>query len=93
RWGRTDAIGRLVEVVEPDSNGSGSVASNGMPTTYTYDTQGNLTGVTQGTQTRAFKYDSLGRLTAQRLAEFDATLNDAGQYVGSGQWGEVFTYD
>jgi YD repeat-containing protein len=93
RWGRTDAIGRLVEVVEPDPNGSGSVASNGMATTYTYDTQGNLTGVTQGTQTRAFKYDSLGRLTAQRLAEFNATLNDAGQYVGSGQWGEVFTYD
>jgi RHS repeat-associated protein len=39
----------------------------------------------------------LGRLTAQKLAEVNATLNDAGTYVGAGgsgaQWGDVFTYD
>jgi RHS repeat-associated protein len=93
RWGRTDALGRLVEVVEPDQNGSGSVATNGMATTYGYDTAGNLTSVTQGSQTRAFKYDSLGRMVAQRLAEANATLNDAGTYVGSGSWSEVLTYD
>ena len=93
RWGRTDALGRLVEVVEPDPNGSGSVASNGMVTTYGYNTLGSLTSVTQGSQTRSFKYDSLGRLLAQKLAEASATLNDAGTYVGSGTWSEVFTYD
>ena len=93
RWGRTDALGRLVEVVEPDQNGSGSVASNGMATTYGYDTLGNLTSVTQGSQTRSFKYDSLGRLVAQKLAEANATLNDAGTYVGSGTWSDVFAYD
>jgi len=93
RWGRTDASGRLVEVVEPDPNGAGSVATNGMVTNYTYNTLGNLTQTVQGDQTRTFKYDSLGRLTAQKLAEQSATLNDAGTYVGSGSWTSVFTYD
>src|SRR4029453_9316395 len=82
-----------VEVVEPDPNGSGSVASNGMRTEYAYNTLGKLTTVTQGSQTRSIKYDSLGRMTAQKLAEMAANLNDAGTYVGSGTWSNVFTYD
>ncbi|MDQ3806234.1 MAG: DUF4214 domain-containing protein, partial [Acidobacteriota bacterium] len=94
RWGRTDARGKLVEVVEPDANGSGSVASNGAVTTYGYDTLGNLTLVTQGAQQRRFRYDSLGRKTHQKLAEARATLNDAGAYVGAtGAWSDFFTYD
>src|SRR6201991_339867 len=93
RWARNDARGRLVEVVEPDPAGNGSVASNGLLTTLGYDTLGNLTQVVQGAQTRSFKYDSLGRLTAQKLAEVSATLNDSGTYVGSGTWSDVFTYD
>ena len=93
RWFRNDALARLVEVVEPDPNGNGSVATNGLLTTYAYNTMGDLTGVTQGSQTRSFKYDSLGRLKAQRLAEASATLNDAGTYVGSGSWSHVFNYD
>jgi len=93
RWGRTDSNGRLVEVVEPNPDGSGSVASNGMVTTYVYSTLGTLTQVNQGSQTRSFKYDSLNRLTAQKLAEASATLNDAGSYVGSGSWSDAFAYD
>jgi RHS repeat-associated protein len=93
RWGRTDASGRLVEVVEPNPGGNGSVSSSGLVTTYAYNTLGNLTTVNQGAQTRSFAYDSLGRLTAQKLAEQSATLNDAGTYVGSGTWSDVFTYD
>jgi RHS repeat-associated protein len=93
RWGRTDASGRLVEVVEPNPNGNGSVATGGLVTTYAYNTLGNLITVTQGAQTRSFAYDSLGRLTAQKLAETSATLNSAGRYVGSGTWSDVFTYD
>lgn len=94
RWGREDAQGKLVEVVEPDPLGNGSVATNGLATTYTYNTLGNLTGIVQGDQTRSFKYDSLGRVTAQKLAEAQAMLNDAGTYVASGgAWSEVFTYD
>ncbi|HEX9628646.1 MAG TPA: RHS repeat-associated core domain-containing protein, partial [Pyrinomonadaceae bacterium] len=93
RWGRTDASGRLVEVVEPNPGGDGSVANGGLVTTYDYNTLGNLTQTNQGAQTRSFNYDSLGRLTAQKLAEISATLNDAGTYVGSGTWSDVFTYD
>jgi RHS repeat-associated protein len=97
RWARFDAVGRLVEVVEPDAGGDGTVANNGLRTNYTYDVLGNLTGVVQGSQTRSFKYDSLGRLIRQKLAEQTATLDDAGNYVGAGGagalWGEAFTYD
>ena len=94
RWGRTDAQKRLVEVVEPDPSGSGSVFDPGtLVTTYTYNTLGNLIATNQDAQTRSFRYDSLGRLTAQKLAETAATLNDAGQYVVPGTWGEVFAYD
>lgn len=85
RWGRTDALGHLVEIVEPDPNGSGSVASNGLLTTYGYNTIDKLTDVYQGAQHRQFKYDSLGRLTKQKLAEANATLNDNGTYVGGGR--------
>jgi RHS repeat-associated protein len=93
RWGRIDARGQAVEVVEPDPNGNGSVATGGLVTTYGYNVLGQLTQITQGAQTRIFKYDSLGRLTAQKLAEVNATLNNAGTYVGSGAWSDVFTYD
>jgi RHS repeat-associated protein len=102
RWGRTDAQGRLVEVVEPNPSGNGSVfVAGALLTNYTYNTLGSLTQTThnahsaQDIQTRLFKYDSLGRLTAQKLAETNATLNDAGVYQtsGNGTWGDVFTYD
>jgi YD repeat-containing protein len=98
RWGRNDAQGRLVEVVEPNPSGSGSVFDSGaLLTTYAYNTLGNLVQVTQGDQTRSFKYDSLGRLLAQKLAETRATLNDSGTYVGVGgsgaQWSDYFRYE
>ena len=93
RWGRADALGRLVEVVEPNPGGNGSVQTGGLLTTYSYNTLGNLTAIAQGGQTRAFRYDSVGRITHQRLAEARATLNDAGQYVSAGQWSDVTTYD
>ena len=94
RWGRADSGGRLVEVVEPNPGGSGSVATGGLVTTYSYNTVGNLIQTHQDAQTRSFKYDSLGRLTAQKLAEINATLDDAGNYQSSGgTWSDVFTYD
>jgi RHS repeat-associated protein len=92
-WGRSDAGGRPVELVEPNPSGSGSVSTGGLVTTYAYNTLGQLTQVSQGSQTRSFKYDSLGRTIAQKLAEASATLNDAGTYVGAGTWSDVFTYD
>jgi YD repeat-containing protein len=43
RWGRIDAQGQLVEVVEPNPQGDGKVLTGGMSTRYSYDTLGNLT--------------------------------------------------
>ena len=83
RWARSDEQNRLVEVVEPNPGGDGTVASSGLRTEYAYNTLGNLTNVTQDTQTRSFKYDSLGRMTNQKLAERDATLDDAGNFVAT----------
>jgi YD repeat-containing protein len=93
RWSREDSSGRTVEVVEPNPSGSGSVTTGGLVTTYAYNTLDDLVLVTQGSQTRSFKYDSLGRLSAQKSAEGNAKLNDAGVFVGSGTWSDVFTYD
>lgn len=95
RWYRTDSDGNAVEVIEPDPNGNGSVATNGLVTKYTFDKLKRLTQTEQGVQIRKFKYDSLGRLTRQKMAETQATLDDAGNYVGVGNgiWSEFYTYD
>jgi len=99
RWGRSDSSGRLVEIVEPNPNGNGSVATGGLVTTYSYNTIGNLVAINSLTngqveQSRSFAYDSLGRLTAQKLAEVSTTLDNAGAYQPSGgTWSDVFTYD
>jgi YD repeat-containing protein len=98
RWSRTDAFGRLVEVVEPNPLGDGSVlTAQSLKTSYTYDPLNQLITTTQGSQTRSFRYDSLGRLTRQKLAEQTATIDDNGIYVGSGnqnaKWSDSFSYD
>lgn len=99
RWARHDALGRLAEVVEPNPSGSDSVFSAGsLATRYTYNTLGNLTESNQGGgQMRYFAYDSLGRMTRRKLAEQTATINAAGQYVGEGGsgavWSGAVTYD
>ena len=94
RWTLADALGRTIEQVEPDPNGNGSVmAANSLLTKYSYDALGNLTQVEQGQQLRRFRYDSLGRLTQQKMAEADATLNNAGGRVAGGEWSNVFSYD
>ena len=49
----TDAEGRTVSVWEDP-------AGSNYETDYTYDVMDNLTGVTQGSQTRTYTYDALG---------------------------------
>ncbi|MEQ1606438.1 MAG: RHS repeat-associated core domain-containing protein [Pyrinomonadaceae bacterium] len=96
RWSRTDAFGRLVEAVEPDpASSTGSVTGSGnINTTYAYDRLDRLTTITQGSQTRSFGYDSLGRMTQQKLAEQHASLSSSGTYMSSGgTWSDVFEYD
>lgn len=58
RRSTTDALGRLINVVEDPS---GSFAYQ---TTYGYDVLDNLLTVSQGGQARNFSYDSLKRLTS-----------------------------
>src|SRR5262245_17263202 len=93
RWARSDALGRMVEVAEPDPGGAGTLSSGALFTTYTYDALDRLVQVNQGAQNRSFGYDSIGRLIHQKLAERDAKLNDSGAWVEAGQWSDVFTYD
>ncbi len=85
-----------------EKQGSALTPGN-LNTLYDYDRLDRLTTITQGTgtggQTRLFAYDSLGRLTRQKLAEQTATLSDAGCYVngttctGTASWSDAFVYD
>jgi RHS repeat-associated protein len=59
RTSKTDALGRLVRVIEDSS-----IGGLGYQTDYQYDALDNLIRVQQGGQTRSFVYDSLGRLTS-----------------------------
>jgi RHS repeat-associated protein len=98
RWLRFDAFGRLAEVVEPAAAGDGTLAWEGgsanTATAYTYNSLGLLTQVLQGTQKRQFRYDSLGRMTAQLVPERSANLSDAGVYdPAQGQWTDIYAYD
>jgi RHS repeat-associated protein len=77
RRSRSDALGRLVEVDEPNST-TANVNSTGCPgtndpvwiTSYSYDAIGNLTQVVQnGSHTRTFTYDSLARLLTSNNPE------------------------
>ena len=62
----TDALGRTIEVDEPDPNNGNSLTLN---TCYAYDAQGNLTSVVQGSETRSYGYDGLSRLTQETTPE------------------------
>lgn len=95
KWYRTDSDGNVAEVVEPNPDGDGSVGTNGLLTKYFYDRLGRLIRTEQGAQERKFRYDSLGRITHQKMAETKATLADDGTFVGeqTGLWSDYFTYD
>jgi RHS repeat-associated protein len=51
------------------TGGSGGIVGAPLVTTYVYDALGNLTGVTQGSQTRTWTYDGLSRLTKEATPE------------------------
>ncbi|HSS18686.1 MAG TPA: hypothetical protein VLL54_01180, partial [Pyrinomonadaceae bacterium] len=86
RRSKTDALGRLVRVDEPDSNGNlGTSSSPNQATSYEYDVLGNLTKVTQGNQpARTFIYDSLSRLRSATNPESGTityTYDDNGNLI------------
>jgi YD repeat-containing protein len=74
-----DGFGRLIEVDEPDP----STNSLTLNTCYAYDAANHLKTIVQGSQTRSFVHDSLGRITSKTLPESGTTtfayLNSSGQ--------------
>jgi YD repeat-containing protein len=77
-----DALGRIIEVDEPDSSGALTLA-----TCSRYDGLGNILQVDQGSQTRVSAYDPLSRLTQQSTPEggveyFDYTTAGGGLCSG-----------
>ncbi len=62
----SDGLGRLTSVTEDPGN-------LGYQTSYTYDALNDLTGVTQGGQTRTYSYDMLARLTSAKVPEVNVS--------------------
>ncbi len=68
-----NGMGQLTEVCEGTLTGTIAPCSGGYVTSYTHDPLGNILGVTQGSQTRAFVYDGLGRLRSETNPESETT--------------------
>ncbi len=69
----TDALGRLIEVDEPDPS-TGSLTSGSVNNTcYVYDVLGDLKQVDQGAQHRYYNYDWLARVTSVQTPESGTT--------------------
>ncbi len=87
----TDGAGRLTQVDEMYEHPSTSVYAT---TTYVYDTFNNLRSVTQGSQQRFFKYDSLSRLIRTRNPETRtaSALATTGDPLNN-QWSMAYAYD
>ena len=83
RRSEVDGLGRTIRVTEMDASKQLT-----QETVYAYDKNDNLTSVDQGGQTRAFRYDSLSRLTFERTPEQKATINDGGGLF----WSAKYTY-
>lgn len=89
-----DALGRVVRLDEPGTNGN--LDANGVPvqsTAYEYDIVDNLIHITQDAQQRYFKYDSLSRLTYERQVEQDAPWTTTDSVAGNNQWSRKIIYN
>jgi|HubBroStandDraft_6_1064221.scaffolds.fasta_scaffold05637_1 RHS repeat-associated protein len=61
-----DGLARLTSAYEPDPSSGNTLT---LQTSYTYNLLGELTGVTQDSQTRTYVYDALGRLLSATTPE------------------------
>ena len=95
---KVDALDRIVRVDEPDASGSlGTNDTPAQPTSYDYDTLGNLIHLAQGTgqsaQHRYFKYDALSRLTYEKQVEQAAAFTTPDSVMGNNSWTRKLIYD
>jgi len=93
---KTDALGRIIRLDEPDSSGSlGSEASPNQSTSYQYDVLNNLVKVTQGSQTRYFKYDSLSRMIRENQVEqvASSSYSVTDSLTGNSSWTRKMEYN
>jgi RHS repeat-associated protein len=66
RKSQMDAVGRLSSVWEPDPSNNNTLT---LQTSYVYNVLDELTQTTQGSQTRSYAYDALGRITSATTPE------------------------
>ena len=94
---KTDALGRIVRVDEPDATGNlGAVDTPTQASSYDYNVQGNLLHIAQGSspiQHRYFKYDALGRLLYERQVEQAGTFTVSDSLTGNSSWSRKLVYD
>jgi RHS repeat-associated protein len=93
---KVDALGRVVRVDEPDSSGNlGTTGSPNQATDYYYDALDNLVRISQGTQNRYFKYDSLSRLIREREVEqaTNSAYDLSDSLTGNSSWSRKTDYN
>src|SRR5262249_15828180 len=71
----------------------GNVDNPTQATSYEYDPLDNLIHITQGSQQRFFKYDSLSRLTYERQVEQDAPYTTQDYVAGNNLWSRKMIYN
>jgi RHS repeat-associated protein len=65
-----DGVGQMTNTFEPDVTNNNSLT---VQTSYTYTVFGAVATITQGSQTRTFSYDGMGRLTSETTPEAGTT--------------------
>lgn len=88
RKGISDALGRMIRVIEDPDNSN-------LSTDYVFDTLGNLRKTIQGEQSRYFTYDSLGRLLYAKQPEQEANtaFSFTDPITNNTAWSVKYEYD
>ena len=94
---KSDALGRIVRLDEPNLSGSlGTVDAPVQSTSYDYSAHGNVVHIAQGSspvQHRYFKYDAMGRLTYERQVEQVGIFSAFDPVTGNSAWSRKLVYD